>query len=70
MLGRLFDGDDDAAVGGEGEGAIVVDLTDEVVLLAGGGVGRDGEGRYGGGGFCDGGVGRLAGEFLEPPGES
>ena len=69
MPGRLFDGEDDAAVGGEGEGAIVVDLTDEVVLLAGGGVG-EGDLNLGVLGLVDGGVGRLAGEFLEPPGES
>ena len=67
MPERLFDGNNDPAVGGEGEGAGVVDLTHQVV-----GAGFVGEGDldFGVLGLVDGGIDRLAGEFLEPPGES
>ena len=63
----LFHGDDNAAIGGEGEGAGVVDLTNQVI-----GAGFVGEGDLylGALGLVDGGVDRLAGEFLEPPFES
>ena len=42
-MGGLFHGDDNAAIGGEGEGAGVVDFADEVVLLTGGGIGGEGD---------------------------
>ena len=63
----LFHGDKDAAVGGEGEGAGVVDFAHQMV--GAGGV-REGDLDLGFLGLVDGRVNRLAGEFLEPPFES
>ena len=63
----LFHGNDDTTVGGEGEGAGVVDLANQVV--GAGGV-REGDLDLGILGLVDGGIDRLAGEFLEPPFEA
>ena len=68
VLGQsLLHGDDDTTVGGEGEGAGVVDLANQVV--GAGGV-REGDLDLGILGLVDGGIDRLAGEFLEPPFEA